>query len=144
MNTHIMKPANVQTAKNQAKRLRVDLEQSGTQITHSRALELLAHQHGYKDWNTFQAALGNGSNPLQIGQMVRGQYLGQSFEGTLIGLQILAGSRFRVTLDLTEPVDVVRFDSFSSFRKRINATVDTDGKSFEKTSDGQPQLVLEA
>nr|WP_237028953.1 glyoxalase superfamily protein [Phaeobacter porticola] len=53
------------------------------------------------------------------------------------------GARRRVTLHLEEPVDVVKFDSFSALRQRINGTIGWDGRSVERTSDGVPQLVLE-
>ena len=139
MNTHILKTSTIQAAKAQAKRLRADLTKAGTPISHSQALELVAHQNDFRDWNTFHAALGNGPKPaglddLKIGQTIGGVYLGQKFEGTLIGVQSMSGgARFRVTLDLPKPVDVVQFDSFSSFRKRISGTVNQDGRSSEKT-----------
>jgi Glyoxalase superfamily protein len=40
-------------------------------------------------------------------------------------------------------VDVVTFDSFSNFRKRVWGVVGPLGESREKTSDGQPHLVIE-
>jgi hypothetical protein len=42
--------------KQQAKRLRTSLADRGVEVTHSEALELLAHQHGARDWNTLVAA----------------------------------------------------------------------------------------
>ncbi len=48
-----------------------------------------------------------------------------------------------MTLDLAEPVDVVTFDSFSNFRSRVRKAVDAYGRSFDKTSDGEPHLVLQ-
>ena len=131
--------------KTQAKRLRADLSASSTPVTHSAALELVAHQLGFKDWNTLHAAVGNTqrTGPVAMGEIVSGFYLGQEFLGEVIGIRSFAGhGKFRITLDLEEPVDVVKFDSFSSFRKRINCTIDCTGKTVEKTSDGQPQLVL--
>jgi catechol 2,3-dioxygenase-like lactoylglutathione lyase family enzyme len=41
--------------KSMAKRLRADLAEHGVQITHSQTLELLAHLHGHRDWNTMAA-----------------------------------------------------------------------------------------
>ena len=69
--------------KEQAKRLRADLEENGTTISHSRSLELLAHQLGFKDWNTLHASAGNRPppSPVMLGDRVRGTYLGQAFEG---------------------------------------------------------------
>ena len=42
--------------KQQAKRLRTSLAERGVEVTHSEALELVAHQHGARDWNTLAAA----------------------------------------------------------------------------------------
>ena len=131
--------------KAQAKRLRQSLTAEGNFITHSEALELLAHQHGYRDWNTLHAAAGNRpANPLALGSTVTGHYLGQAFRGEIIALASLnGGSHYRLTIDFDEPVDVVTFDSFSAFRKRVNCTVGADGKSPAATSDGEPQMVIE-
>jgi catechol 2,3-dioxygenase-like lactoylglutathione lyase family enzyme len=41
--------------KDQARRLRADLVDRGVDLTHSEALELVAHQHGARDWNTLAA-----------------------------------------------------------------------------------------
>jgi hypothetical protein len=50
---------NLTTLKDQARRLRSRLQAGGENIGHSRALELIAAQYGYNDWNTLHAALGN-------------------------------------------------------------------------------------
>ena len=42
--------------KKMAKRLRAELADRGLEVTHSEALELVAHQHGHNDWNTMSAA----------------------------------------------------------------------------------------
>jgi hypothetical protein len=136
----------LETLKTQAKRLRVDLDAGGQKIGHGRSLELLAHQHGYKDWNTFHAAIDNQtpSCPVMVGQRVRGAYLGQLFQGVVTGIQSLThADRFRVTLSFDEPVDVVTFESFSNFRSRVSCVIDRDGETLEKTSNGQPQLRLQ-
>ena len=58
--------------KTQAKRLRANLAKSGTDIAHGKALELLAHQHGFKDWNTLHAAVGNGPFcPVALGAHIQ-------------------------------------------------------------------------
>jgi hypothetical protein len=132
--------------KAQARRLRATLQDSGSAVGHARSLELLAHQYGYKDWNTLHAALGNRPPPapIQLGMRVTGRYLGQVFAGEVISVRALGeGERYRVTLDFDEPVDVVTFDSFSAFRRRVSATVDRHGVTAEKTSNGQPHMVLD-
>ncbi len=130
--------------KAQAKRLRTTLSEDGTAISHSKSLELIAHQYGFRDWNTLHAAVGNRppAGPVVLGQRVKGTYLGQPFDGEVIGVQALSAGRFRVTFDFDEPVDVVTFESFSAFRKRVSCTVDAQGRTTEKTSNGQPQLML--
>ena len=45
-----------QQAKRMAGRLRTSLAERGVEVTHSEALELVAHQHGARDWNTLAAA----------------------------------------------------------------------------------------
>lgn len=131
--------------KAQAKRLRATLEADGTTVGHSKSLELLAHQFGYKDWNTLHAAIGNrpSKNSLEIGDRVNGHYLGQSFNAEILDVQSsTSADRLRVTFLFDEPVDVVTFESFSSFRQRVTCNIGKDGKTVEKTSDGQPQLSL--
>jgi hypothetical protein len=131
--------------KAQAKRLRSAMSSSGEDINHGRALELVARQHGYRDWNTMHAAVGNGppGPPVNIGEHVSGRYLGQKFSGEVIGLSVLGDAgRYRVTLKFDEPVDVVTFDSFSNYRTRVNCVVGPDGVSPARTSNGQPHMVL--
>jgi hypothetical protein len=132
--------------KDQARRLRSRLEANGETIGHSRALELIAAQYGFNDWNTLHAALGNRRGPeyLAPGARVTGAYLGQPFAARIVGIQALtsAPGSYRVSLDLDEAVDVVTFDSFSAFRKRVNGVIGKDGVSRERTSNGRPQLQL--
>lgn len=52
-----MTSTNTDHAKKLAKRLREDLAAAGTEIPHSLALELIAHQLAAKDWNVLSAAL---------------------------------------------------------------------------------------
>ncbi len=145
MNTSLQLPA-LQDLKDQAKRLRARLASDGTSIGHSKSLELLANQYGYKDWNTLHAAIGNrpSPSPVALGAEVRGRYLGQPFKGEVIAIAALtAPDRFRVTFQFDEPVDVVTFDSFSAFRQRVTCTIDRSGRTAEKTSDGRPHMQLE-
>lgn len=132
--------------KAQARRLRSSLEASGTSVSHSKSLELVARQYGYADWNTLYAKAGNEPprrtwNP---GERVSGSYLGQAFAGTVVGLEAMTSSPglYKITVVFDEPVDVVTFDSFSAFRKRVTATIGEDGISPSKTSNGRPHMVL--
>lgn len=47
----------LENAKQMAKRLRTSLEARNHEISHSAALEMVAQQLGYKDWNTASARL---------------------------------------------------------------------------------------
>lgn len=47
----------IEQAKQMAKRLRASLESRNQAVTHSTALETVAHHLGYKDWNTASAML---------------------------------------------------------------------------------------
>ncbi len=131
-------------AKQRAKDLRNTLAEKGSDISHSNALERVAQQYGYRDWNSFHVAVGN--RPPQgwvVGEHVQGAYLSQRFKATVVAIEPLRPGWFRVELDLSEAVDVVTFDSFSNFRKRIRGVVGPLGTSAEKTSDGVPQLVID-
>ncbi len=123
--------------KQQAKRLRAGLDEDGDFITHSESLELVAKQHGYRDWNTLHAAIGNRPR-------VKGRYLGQDFSGEIIAVRSMPPDHLRIVLQFDEPVDVVTFDSFSAYRSRVSVTINAEGVTAEKTSNGAPQLVMEA
>ncbi|MEF2553912.1 glyoxalase superfamily protein [Aurantimonas sp. A2-1-M11] len=131
--------------KAQARRLRAGLADGGHELTHSASLELVARQHGFRDWNTLsaQAARSRSVAELTIGSPVAGRYLGHDFTGELIALHALSRSgRYRATIHFDAPVDVVAFDSFSAFRRRVTVTIDGAGATAEKTSDGRPHMQL--
>jgi hypothetical protein len=133
----------LETAKAQAKTLRQALRDAGTAVSHAQALELVARQYGARDWNTLHARLAgrNGPSPLALGTRVTGHYLGQAYRGKIVGLSGREEHR-RVEIDLDQPVDTVRFDSFSNWRRRISGTIGTDGRSMRCTSDGAPHLTV--
>ena len=132
--------------KDHARRLRSRLASEGEQISHSKSLELVAAQYGYRDWNTLHAAVGNRPpfNPYMLGSRISGFYLGQPFTGAILGVQSLGGDpeRYRLTMHFDDPVDVVTFDSFSAFRQRVHCNVDASGRTTERTSDGRAQVEL--
>jgi len=133
-------------AKARARDIRTEQANAGTSISHARALELVATELGYRDWNTASARLSNKPEaPCQLGDRISGRYLKQSFEGRVHAIRELAGGMgYEVTLHFDTPVDVVEFESFSGFRQRVTAMVSGDGVSRAKTSDGVPHLVIEA
>lgn len=52
--------------KSMASRLRTRLSMTGTEITRSQALELVAAQLGYRDWNTCAAAATARPAPVTV------------------------------------------------------------------------------
>ena len=131
--------------KQQAKSLRRSLAASGQVLSHSQSLETIAHQHGFKDWNTCHAAIGNRPPvPLHVGQQVSGKYLGKAFSGKIITLSSIGEAQwFRLAIRFDEAVDVSAFESMKVERRQINATIDRFGCSAEKTSNGVPHLALD-
>lgn len=138
-------PHSLAAAKALAKKLRQDLANEGNLVGHSEALERLALQYGYKDWNALHAGITRDEvHPWAQGDEVRGRYLSQPFTARIVASRMLRPGWYRVSLDLDEAVDVVQFDSFSNLRKRVQCTIGPHGTTKEKTSDGVPQVVLEA
>ena len=138
------RPATRDQAKQRAHDLRAASAQAGAPISLAAALEKVAAELGYRDWNTASARLSNEPpRPLQVGDRVAGRYLKQPFAGRVLAVREMAGGgAFEVTLHFDEPVDVVEFESFSALRQRVNATVSVDGVSWSRTSDGEPHLVV--
>ncbi len=135
----------ITAAKAQAKRLRTSLQTNDMTISHGKALEMVAEQHGFRDWNTLHAAIGN-TGPaalVQVGQKVTGLYLGHPFSARVIGVRSMAeGTIHRVTLRFDQPVNVSKFASMDVLRRQVSANLDRHGVTAEKTSDGQPHMVL--
>ncbi len=130
--------------KAQAKQLKLALATKGQGMAHGQCLDLIARQHGHRDWNTLHARAGNMPPALRMGQRVTGRYLGQPFTGEVIAMAAMGDAHNRITLRFDKAVDVVPFDSFSNFRKQVNAVVTRDLRTVEETSDGTPHLVLTA
>ena len=108
--------------KAQAKKLRNALASEGQTVSHSRSLELMAHQFGFRDWNTLHASLGNqrSNSLLTPGQRVGGHYLGVPFAGKVIAVrQLSASGHTRVTFAFDEPVNVSKFENLPVLRHRL-------------------------
>lgn len=128
----------------QAKSMRSGLAQSGHIISHSQSLELLAKQHGFRDWNTLHASFGNHiTQPVYApGQSVSGRYLGKPFEGKIITARRIGETHTELAIRFDTAVDVSRFASMEVKRKQIKATINRDGRTLAKTSDGVAHLIL--
>jgi hypothetical protein len=130
--------------KAEARLLREEHAKAGTPLSQGAALEAVAHQHGYRDWNTAVAALPERvATPAQVGQRVTGFYLGQPFKGMVLGVQLLADMQhYKVTVKFDEPVNVSPGFTFPNFRHRVMATVNLHGISPSRTSNGEPHMRL--
>ncbi|MGJ8610044.1 MAG: glyoxalase superfamily protein [Octadecabacter sp.] len=141
MNTQIPSAAQ---AKDQAKRLRATMAEEGALIGHAKSLELVAHHHGFRDWNTMCSALGNGPpKGWVIGEKVSGTYLSQPFTARVVAVSTFKPGWFRLELHLDDPVDVVTSNRFSNFRTRVRGVIGPKGYSCERTSDGQAHLQID-
>lgn len=132
----------VATLKAQAKTLRADMAARGKTLTHAQALETVAHQWGARDWNTAVAKAALPQIHWSPGDRVSGQYLGHAFTGVIKAARQSAAGYWSLTLRFDAAIDVVTSTHFSAFRRQVNATVNADGISPQKTSDGQPHMVV--
>lgn len=136
----------IEELKYSAGELRRDLAAQGIVISHSQSLERIAHDMGFKDWNSLSAAARRPKDrcPVTKGDRVTGRYLGQPFTATVLDVHAAEmHARFRVTLHFDVPVDVVSFESFSAFRQRVSCTLTPEGRTPQKTSNGEYQLALD-
>ena len=129
--------------KSEARVLREERATAGSPLTQGAALEEAARRHGYRDWNTAVAALPERFvTPVQVGQRVKGTYMGKPFIGVVIGMQ-LTPPHFQVTVKFDQPVNVSKFASMVHNRQRVVATVDVRGISLSHTSDGEPHMRIQ-
>lgn len=117
---------------------------SVTTLSYAAALEQVAEEMGFRDWNTASARLSNEPEACwQIGERVSGAYLKRPFKGRVHAVRELQdGAGYELTLHFDEPVDVVDWESFSALRQRVTAYVSPEGISWKKTSDGVPHLTV--
>lgn len=129
--------------KNQAKILRAQL--GAGMLTHAQALETVAKQNGFRNWNTLHGSLSDRAEmrSYRPGDRVRGAYLGHPFEGTVKSCATWGqDGQMRITIRFATPIDVVEFDSFSAFRQQVTAVLGKDGVSTRRTSKDVPHMVV--
>jgi len=131
--------------KTHARRLRDALAAEGISVSHSRALELVARQHGERDWNTLAAKPApRPTAPFGVGDRVKGTFNGNPAEGRVIGLsETIKPDLWRATIAFDPPVDVVTSKLFSSERKRIEMIVGADGRSRRLTGTETGVMALQ-
>lgn len=131
------------TLKAEARALRAERALKGNPISHGAALEEVARAYGYRDWNTAAAAMPERvPSPVQVGQRVKGTYLGTPFTGLVIGVNLLSDMQhYAVTVKADQPIDVSKSKLMGPIlRHRLSSTVDLHGVSVSHTSDGEPHL----
>ncbi len=128
-------------AKARARELKANSE---PKLSYAAALEQVAREMGFRDWNTAAARLSNEPEACwQVGERVSGAYLKRAFRGRVHAVRELHGGEgYELTLHFDDPVDVVDWESFSAFRQRVTALVSPEGVSWKKTSDGVPHLTV--
>jgi catechol 2,3-dioxygenase-like lactoylglutathione lyase family enzyme len=97
-----MIPLTVDDAKQAAKALRKSLSASGAAgLTHAQSLETLAHTAGYRNWNTYNAAL-TAPRPLMAIPVLRiyDSAVAQQFYGDYLGFETVFEHRFAPDLPL--------------------------------------------
>ena len=121
--------------KTHAKRLRDALAADGIAVSHGKALELVARQHGARDWNPL-AAKENGSEttvqttPFNVGDRVEGTFNDSPAQGRIIGLaETIKPSLWRVTVHFDPPVNASTSRHFAAERRRVEMVVGADGRS---------------
>ncbi|MEZ5812603.1 MAG: glyoxalase superfamily protein [Rhizobiaceae bacterium] len=132
--------------KQHARRLRTALGETGIDISHSGALELVAKQFGARDWNTLAASpVEPDAAPFSVGQRVEGTFNDKPAMGRVIGLsETIKPDLWRVTVAFDPPVDVVTSELFSSERRRITMIVGADGRSRRLTGTETGVMALNA
>ncbi|TWJ10357.1 glyoxalase superfamily protein [Altererythrobacter ishigakiensis] len=133
---------NLANMKALVRRYRSIKQAQGRQVSHSRALELIARRYGFFDWNTAAAQARNLHAPdrFQAGQHVSGRYMGHEFQGRVVASTLLSQEEVLISLEFWEPVDVVTSKHFSNKRTRVSVKIGIDGRSQECLSGGIPHL----
>lgn len=121
----------VSALKDHARRLRTALKETGLEITHSKALELVARQHGARDWNVLAARPdAPEALPFAVGDAVAGTFNGKPAKGHVHALsRTIKPDLWRMTVSFDPPVDVVTSPHFSAERRRVELVVGKDGRS---------------
>lgn len=143
MSSNNLTPENL---KIQARRMRDHFAEKNIEISHAMALETLAKQYGYKDWNVLSATIKRQSSHKtwpELDDKVTGKYLGHNFTARVLKVQSSPVAHVRrYTFVFEEPIDVVASEHFSSFRKRINCFLDQSLKSVDHKGRADNILLL--
>ena len=138
--------------KHQAKRLRQALSENGIDISHGKALDLVARQSGSRDWNSLAVQADarptasvspKGIAPYQVGQNVSGTYMASAFDARIIGVEeTIKPDLWRITLQFTPQIDVALTPNMVVKRRRLTTIVSADGKSRRLTGSEAGGVLL--
>lgn len=123
--------------KTHARRLRDALAAEGIDLSHGKTLDVVARQHGVRDWNTLAARAeatpepqAQPEPPFMVGDAVEGAFNGAAARGRIIGLsETIKPDLWRVTVKFTPPVDASTSAHFRAERTRVEMVVGADGRS---------------
>ncbi|MCJ9430503.1 glyoxalase superfamily protein [Kordiimonas marina] len=145
-------------AKARAKRLRAYLTGAGLPVSHSQSLEAIAHEDGFRDWNTLSAHLRQAASPEEkpaksdisengcpftLGSRAAGFYYNTPFTGQVRGIEMTARDGvWRITLQFNKRLKVTMGDHLDMARQRVRLTVDRLGRSVNLAgkADGHAQI----
>jgi hypothetical protein len=137
--------------KTHARRLRDALAGDGIDITHGKALELVARQNGARDWNTLAASAAPVAGdsreraPFHVGARINATVHGAPAKGRLIGIEeTIKPDLWRVTLAFDAPVDLSTSKLFKAERRRITTVIGADGRSRRLTGTETGVLAVQA
>ncbi|WP_417623479.1 glyoxalase superfamily protein [Paremcibacter congregatus] len=138
-------PLTLDSLKRQARRMRDHFAEHNIEMSHSKTLEALAKQYGYKDWNVLTASLKRQAlQPIwpTLEDRVSGTYLGHDFTASILKTEtaILPDVR-RYTLLFDVPIDVVASTHFSNFRQRVTCLLNSDLRSVDHK--GRPDNIVQ-
>lgn len=138
--------------KHQARRLRQALGEEGINISHGKALDLVARQSGTRDWNTLSAngvkvetaQVEDTTAPYRVSQRVSGMFHSTAFEARIIGVEeTIKPDLWRITLQFDPAINVAVSPNLSMLRRRFTVVVGADGKSRRLTGSESGNIALD-
>ena len=140
--------------KTHARRLREALAAEGIELSHGKTLDVVARQHGERDWNTLSARAGAAADapqtvpqiasaPFTVGDAVEGLFNGAPATGRIIGLaETIKPDLWRVTVKFSPPVDASTSANFRAELTRVEMIVGADGRSRRLTGTETGTMAL--
>jgi hypothetical protein len=112
------------------------------QDTKNSPFDTRTHAWGMRDWNTLAEKTDVSAVQWRVGMRASGRYLGYPFSGVIKAARLDPTGLWSLAVRFDAPMDVVESEHFSSLRQQVNCTVNAQGASPQKTSNGQPQMII--